>query len=147
MTIDPDDGQIPRNLEPVLARRVQHAHGDLVADREDRGRQVAIGPAAAEHPMQGRLATVHRKARSLHQGGIRFDAGPLQRKVVTAMPVHRRGEPVHVVQVVTEERDPTMAEVQQMLRRLPADLDVVDHHARHAFHRRADGHHRHPKIA
>ena len=63
------------------------------------------------------------------------------------MPVGRNRESVHLVQIVTEEGDSPMPEIEQVLGRLPAHLDVVDQHPGHAFDRSADGHHRHPEVA
>ena len=64
MIVDPDHREIIRNPDAVPPSRVQHAHGDLVLDRENGGRhpvEVAAGlqpklvhgslPASIENPV------------------------------------------------------------------------------------------------
>ena len=104
--------------------------------------------SATEHPVQA--PPRRRRSRSPC-------AGPEPGRVrcrPRAAPGRTRGagrrptvNPCISLEVVAEEGDPAVTEVEQVLGRLPTDLDVVDQDAGHALDRGADGDHRHPQVA
>src|SRR5918995_954156 len=144
MVVDTDDGELAGYADAGPAHPVEQPHRDLVRRGDECRRQVRV-------PQQGGRRSkpaVNAELGRTSQVRVDHHAGVGQCPFVTQLPVRRDGEPEVVLRVATDETDPAVAQVQQVLRRGVAGADVVEQdvvpvlgeHLLRTFHDRGEDH-------
>ena len=104
----------------------QRTEGHLVGEREHRSGRVG----AVEQRVERLVAALDREVAGHVQRRVGDEPGLAVRQLVALLPLVGHDEAEHVVGLAVDHADPPVTEIEEVLRRQPADLDVVDAEAR-----------------
>ena len=127
VVVDADQRQVVGHTDAAVARRPERSERHLVGEREHGGRWSGL----VEQGVERLVAALDREVAGRVQRRVGREAGVVVGLLETLLALVRHDETEHVVGLAVDETDPTVAELDQVLRRQAPDLDVVDAEARH----------------